>query len=209
MASWHGYNLFAFRFFDSDEIFTFEYWPWFSGSQMPREPSACIVFPRFMHFLIARRCSCEFQFEKICDLKIDKCDSKNLTNKNFGLWCLFGFSFEYSLCSLFVCLVTWLLFCQMGQLDRPRTLYFWRYNTHSTSTNLSKSKITPPKHVNMVFLVELYLVISLLTGWRRIHSNIWPQTLATTTLLCSNANYMTVKMRSQTSYQIIKILTLL
>ena len=25
MALWHGYNLFAFRFFDSDEIFTFEY----------------------------------------------------------------------------------------------------------------------------------------------------------------------------------------
>ena len=98
----------------------------------------CIVFPRFLHFLIARLCSSEFQFEKICDLKINKCDSKNLTNKNFGLWCLFGFSFEYSLCSLFVCLVMWLLFCQMGQLDRPRTLYFWRYNTHSSSTiNLS------------------------------------------------------------------------
>ena len=27
MASWHGYNLFAFRFSGSDEIFTFEYWP--------------------------------------------------------------------------------------------------------------------------------------------------------------------------------------
>ena len=27
MASWHGYNLFAFRFFGSNEIFTFEYWP--------------------------------------------------------------------------------------------------------------------------------------------------------------------------------------
>ena len=25
MALWHGYNLFAFRFFDSDEVFTFEY----------------------------------------------------------------------------------------------------------------------------------------------------------------------------------------
>ena len=29
----------------------------------------CIVFPRFMHFLIARQCSCEFQFEKNLRLK--------------------------------------------------------------------------------------------------------------------------------------------
>ena len=69
MASWHGYNLFAFRFFGSDEIFTFEYWPWFSGSKMHGEPSGCIVFPRFMHFLIARPCSCEFHFEKNLRLK--------------------------------------------------------------------------------------------------------------------------------------------
>ena len=49
MTSWHGYNLFAFRF-GSDEAFTFEYWPrfsdpWFSGPCKSRDVKNSIPFP--------------------------------------------------------------------------------------------------------------------------------------------------------------------